>query len=598
MERTRRETYRKPVGKDDRNRNFSDWLSSDAGAGPIGDPIIALMRLLLVSAALLIVYLDRPALALHVSFSDLLLALYVFHSLALFTLATRNSPLVRSIRPWSHWIDIGWCTALTIFSGGANSIFFFIYFFPVLVASLRYGSLSGARAAIASAVSFTMVSYALDPNQARTGLAYLLHRPIYLTGLGLVMAYWGGRETASRRRLTLLKDVNNLSNPRFGVDRTIAAIMERLRGFYDADSCLLITAQQSEDGDKYSLRRIDRQVKEAGSDSRPIDPILARQLLAAPAGCALLYRTSRWWFPWGKSFYSYDPRKEARASEGLEAGKALADLLECRSFVAVPMYHHWELAGQIYLTSAKTNTFAVADIDFILQIVDQVIPVIDNIQVVGQLASYAAEQERERIARNIHDNAIQLYVGLQAGLTSLRQRLESAVAEANEDPARLREAVDGVIGRVDRLIEMTNISTSDLRGHMSGLKDSDEGREVLLSSIQRLAGNFSKVTGISVYVKGDPEVQVNDRLSAEVYQMTVEGLSNIRRHTQSELAIIGVECSGDYLTLQIENDNANKQEFVQFTPRSIAGRAEALGGQWRVDRDVLGRTVLTVEVPL
>jgi signal transduction histidine kinase len=586
------------VGKEHSNRRVSDSPSSDAAVGSIGDPIIALMRLVLVSSALLIVHFDQSASVRYVSSAYGLLILYIAHSLTFFILATRHSPRVRFIRLWSHWIDVAWCTALIAFGGGANSNFFFIYFFPILVASLRYGLLSGARTAIASAVLFTVASYASQPTRAGIGLADFLHRPIYLVALGLVMAYWGGHEIATRRRLTLLRDVNNLSNPRFGVDRTIGAIMERLRGFYDADSCLLITAQRNEEGDKYSLRRVDRQISEATSDARPIDPVLARQLLAAPAGCALLYRSRRRWNPWSSTFYSYDPLKQARTSEGLEAGKAIADLLEAGSFVAVPMYHHWELAGQIYLTSVRKNAFAVFDIDFILQIVDQVMPVIDNIQVVGQLASNAAEQERERIARNIHDNAIQLYVGLQAGLTSLRQRLDAGLAEANGDPARLREAVGGVIGRVDRLIEMTNISTTDLRGHMNGLKHSGGGQEVLLSSIKRLAANFSKVTGITVYVNGDPGAQVDDRLSAEVYQMTVEGLTNIRRHTRSELAVIGLECSGDYLTLQIENDNASKQEFVHFTPRSIAGRAEALGGRCRVERDVLGRTVLTVEVPL
>jgi len=586
------------VVKEQTKRRFWDWGSSDIAIGSIGDPTIAFMRLVLVSVALLVVHLDRSAPDHYLPLAYGLLILYIVYSLTVFILVSSSSPLVRSITLWSHWIDTAWCTALIPLTGGPNSIFYFVFFFPILIASLRYGFLSGARTAIASAAFFAVVSYVSEPSEARSTLFYFVHRPIYLITFGLVVAYWGGHEIASRRRLTLLKDVNNLSNPRFGLDRTIAAIMERLRAFYDADSCILITVQQSDEGDKYSLRRVDRRVSEAGRDARLIDPALARQLLAVPAGCALLYRTGRRWSPGSNRFYSYDPRKEARTSEGLEAGKAIAELLEAASFVAVPMYHHWELAGQIYMTSARKNAFAVSDIDFILQIVDQVMPVIDNIQVVGQLASNAALQERERIARNIHDNAIQLYIGLQAGLTSLRQRLDASVAEVNGDPARLREAADGLLARVDRLIEMTNISTSDLRGHMNGLKHSGESQEVLLSSIQRLAGNFSKVTGITVYVKGDPAVQVNDRLSAEVYQMTVEGLTNIKRHTQSELAVIGVECSDDYLTLQIENDNASKQEFVHFTPRSIAGRAEALGGQWRVERDVLGRTVLTVQVPL
>lgn len=50
----------------------------------------------------------------------------------------------------------------------------------------------------------------------------LLLCPAYLILLGSMMACWGGSETRLRRRLELLKDVGKLSNPRFGVDRTIS----------------------------------------------------------------------------------------------------------------------------------------------------------------------------------------------------------------------------------------------------------------------------------------------------------------------------------------------------------------------------------------
>ena len=588
------EKGKEPAAAEKQSRRFTDWISSDAGIGTIGDPIVAAMRLVLVSAALLSIHLDQSAPDRYVSLAYGALMLYALYSVTAFVLAVRNSPLARSAGRWSHWIDVGAWTALIVLAGGADSHFFFIYFFPVLVASLRYGFLSGALTTIASAILYTVVAYVPSPQDE--GSLHSLHRPIYLVALGLVMAYWGGHEVSSRRKLTLLRDVRNFSNPRFGIGRTTAGIMERLRAFYDADSCLLIT-QQTEGGDTYSLRRAGRRVAEEGSKARAIDPTLAQQLIAAPAGCALLYRAPGRLRRRGR-FYSYDPKTSERKSQEPEEGEALTNLLDARSFVAVPMYPRWGLIGQIYLTSARRNAFAISDIDFILRIRDEVVPVIENIQVVGYLASKAAERERERMARNVHDNAVQLYVGLQAGLTSLRQKLDAALAEGEGNPAQLLETVSGAVGTVDRLIEITGITAGDLRGQMIDLKDASGREHVLLSSIRRLAADFSAVTGVAVSVKGDLGVRLNDRLVAELYQMAVEGLSNIRRHTRAKQALIAIECSGDYLTLQIENDDASEQQFVQFTPRSIAGRAEALGGRWRVERNAMDRTVVTVEVPL
>ena len=115
--------------------------------------------------------------------------------------------------------------------------------------------------------------------------------------------------------------------------------------------------------------------------------------------------------------------------------------------------------------------------------------------------------------------------------------------------------------------------------------------------VRRFASRFSEVTGIAVDVQAEEDLVVEDRLAAEAFQMVAEGLSNVRRHTQSPLARVALALRNGALRLRIENF-AGPETCPEFTPRSIAERAAALGGAATVLADVGGATVVQVEVPL
>src|SRR6185503_12336220 len=75
----------------------------------------------------------------------------------------------------------------------------------------------------------------------------------------------------------LLKDVSRLSNPRFGLDRTIGTTLEQLRAFYDADACVFLSLDSRTN--QFALRRADRRDPDAGARSEVIDPKLADRLV-------------------------------------------------------------------------------------------------------------------------------------------------------------------------------------------------------------------------------------------------------------------------------------------------------------------------------
>jgi len=225
-------------------------------------------------------------------------------------------------------------------------------------------------------------------------------------------------------------------------------------------------------------------------------------------------------------------------------------------------------------------------------------PVIDSIRLVDRLAVEAAEEERKRIARDIHDSIIQPYIGLQMGLAGLRRKLTADYGGPSTNTRDLLQVIRNAADDTDRLIEMTGDGIGDLRRYVRGLRDEGEYEDGLTSSVRRFAAKFTQATNILVQVRADSNVRVDDRLAAEMFQIIVEGLSNIRRHTQSPRAFIGMERTDNRLIVRIENDGSRGSQPIPFTPQSIAERATSLGGKAYVEFFGDMGTSVIVEIPL
>ncbi len=542
--------------------------------------IIARMRLILAVSALIILAIDPSEPDQLVAVTYITLGLYVGYCLLVYLAAIRSSPIMAWIVRWAHWIDVAWYLLLISFSRGTSSIFFFFFFFAILVASFRWGFATGLRVSLVSAFLFTTIGYLTAPRGSEFELNRFLLRPVYLTVLGYMMAYWGGFEITLKRRLMLLQEVTRVSNPRFGVDRTIGGLMDRLRRFYGADGCILVGIDQA--SETYTLRRASAGEPESATHAQPIPAEVAQQLLVLPAELAVVYNTpsGRWW-SFGSHYYAYDVVSGKPSEAGRPMSAALAETLDAPCFVTVPLRQRNETRGRVFLTARRP--FAHDDPAFILQVVEHVTPVIENVRLVDRLASDAADEARQRIARDLHYSVIQPYIGLQIGLAACRQKL----AAGN----------DNVEGDLERLLALTTEGIAELRGYVRGLRSDGARGATLVPAVRRFAARFGEATSIDVRVDAADNLQVNDRLAAEVFQLIAEGLSNIRRHTTSCKAAVELSTTEHRLCVRVENDLANGHPSPPFTPRSITERAAALGGHARVEQKA-DATAVVVEIPL
>lgn len=544
--------------------------------------MIGLVRLVLALAGLVIIFIDPTEPDKNVELTYGSLVLYTVYSAAVYAASLRRQE--RGPRRLTHWVDVACYLVLISLSSGTNSLFFLSFFFAIIVASFRFGFPEGVRVTIASTILFTVIGYATTPHGDTFEVNRLLLRPVYLLTLGYMTAYWGGGEIRLKRQLGLLRGVTRLSNPRFDVGYTIGSMLLKLREFYDADHCLIVLVDPRDNA--YRLFRLRREQTAEAVQAELVPEPLARLLLTLPEDCAVVYGgKSRVRSLLDSGYYAADTSGGAGCEEGLEkASGLLAETLGAESFISVPLHYRERPIGRLYV-SAPPGLFDGEDIAYLTQVGEQIMPVIHNIRLLERLASNSAEQERQRLARDIHDSVIQPYLGLQYKLAAIRNKAAEG-RELNDD--------------IERLFEMTVDEVAGLRGFVRGLKDGEGRADNFVSAVQRFAAQFAQNYDLDVKVESKGDFRVNDRLAAELIRIVHEGLSNVRKHSSAAASKITLERADRSLRISIENDDPRSDDAPRaaFTPRSIHERAEELGGHVRVERTADARTLVRVEIPL
>ena len=408
--------------------------------------------------------------------------------------------------------------------------------------------------------------------------AHLLVRLTFVLGLGYMIAYWGEMGIAQRRRLSLLRHVSRLFNPRFGVAQTLTSLLEETRVFYRASTCILL--MREDDGANWLLRSVSGQHPGRAATVSRMSAAAAAPLLSFPAGHKVVYSQSlHARLPWSGEARSRraDGRWEPVA---LDICEQLADLFDARSFISSPLPLR-KGEGRIYVVSDQQR-FNRGDASFLMQVVGQAFPVIENIALLDGMASDAAFRERQKIARDLHDTTIQPYIGLRHALTAMRN------GAAADNP---------LTADLDKLIAMSGEVIGDMRNFARNVRnDNGTGEPELMTALRRQARQIREFYGIEIQLRTAPEVLISDRLAAEVFQIVNEGMSNIRKHTQARVGAVTLSTVSRCLQIDIDNENPDGVP-PEFLPASLAERAVALGGGVDITHPD-GGTRVRINIPL
>lgn len=205
-------------------------------------------------------------------------------------------------------------------------------------------------------------------------------------------------------------------------------------------------------------------------------------------------------------------------------------------------------------------------------------------QQLRMLAELAGAAERRQISLDLHDGALQPYLGLKLGLEALCRKVEPGNPLAHD---------------IEELHRMTQESISDLRGYVRALDGRRQAPTVpLRQGLTRQVERFERFYGYSVDLAVPAGLVLDDGLAAAVLQMVGEGLSNVGRHTDARRATVSLVQRDEGLVVEIANDRGGGDACGPFTPASLVRRAQQLGGRVEVDALADGATVVRILIPL
>jgi len=198
------------------------------------------------------------------------------------------------------------------------------------------------------------------------------------------------------------------------------------------------------------------------------------------------------------------------------------------------------------------------------------------------------EDERRRIARELHDE-------LGQRLTALKIDLAGLVAAAKVAPND--ERVAGMQAMLDDTLASVRRIATDLRPLM--LDDLGPA-----AAIEWLARDASQRMGIPVHARLPvTELAVDQRVSIALYRMVQEALTNVARHAHARSVEVELRIDGDRLVLTVGDDGTGLapdalERSGSFGLMGLRERAHMLGGEFRIVARRGGGTRLVATLPL
>lgn len=257
-----------------------------------------------------------------------------------------------------------------------------------------------------------------------------------------------------------------------------------------------------------------------------------------------------------------------------------------RYHASIPLYAHGRKMGVLNVASRDWRQLAVEDLQLLYTVGDMLGIAVERARLFAQQAALGALEERNRLAREIHDTLAQ-------GLTAVSLQLESADAllEAGMEPAKVRQVVQHALALTRANLEEARRSVLDLRAAPL------EGR-TLVEALAALAEQTA--VPVDLLVQGAVR-SLPRRLETGLYRLAQEALQNVSRHAQAHRVVVKLLFMPDAVKLVVADDGVGFDPTVvppdRFGLIGMNERVRLLNGRFHLQSATGEGTHIEVVLP-
>jgi signal transduction histidine kinase len=272
--------------------------------------------------------------------------------------------------------------------------------------------------------------------------------------------------------------------------------------------------------------------------------------------------------------------------------EAVGELLETtfryiRSWVAVPLKLKEQVIGMLSASHSKPNYYTSHHADLALAIANQAAIAIENAWLYEQAQELAALEERQKLARELHDSVSQALYGISLGVHTARTLLD-------RDPGKVAEPLEYILALADA-------GMAEMRALIFELRPESLETEGLVSALTKQAAALQARHEIIVSTElcGEPDLPL--KVKQELYRVAQEALHNTIKHAHAGKVNVRLRRTAEAIILEMRDNGVGFDPLGSFPGHlgllSIQERIKNLGGVLSIESTPGQGTTILARVP-
>jgi signal transduction histidine kinase len=256
------------------------------------------------------------------------------------------------------------------------------------------------------------------------------------------------------------------------------------------------------------------------------------------------------------------------------------------SVVSLPMIYHKNAIGALNVFYPRGKSPSQLEIAFLSAIAGQAAVAVENSRLIAEAKAKAILEERQRLARELHDSVSQALYGIALGARTARTLLD-------QDPVQAAEPLDYVLSLADA-------GLAEMRALIFELRPETLETEGLLAALTKQIDSVRARHGLDIHADFGEEPELPYEIKETAYRIAQEALNNVVKHARARRVDLRLHDGGDEFVLEIGDDGigfASDDAPGHLGLRSMRERAERVGGRLEVQSILNQGTKITASIP-
>jgi PAS domain S-box-containing protein len=271
----------------------------------------------------------------------------------------------------------------------------------------------------------------------------------------------------------------------------------------------------------------------------------------------------------------------------LESGR-VDDPTPAISRLGVPLLSKEQVVGLLILEYDQADYYTDRHAQLTLALANQVAVAVENARLYEQARRLAVLEERQRLARELHDSVSQALYGIGLGARTARELLE-------REPARAAAALDYILSLADS-------GLAEMRALIFELRPDSLEKEGLVAALSKQFGALRARYNIEVNLSFSSEPALPFEAKEALYRVAQEAVNNTVKHARAQQVTVSLSAEDGVVVLEVLDDGLGFEPRAKYPGHfgllSMRERIARMGGTLEIESEPGSGTCVRARIPV